>query len=135
MVGIGLAPTPSRAPLRLQPLGEPIADIGDADRQIIALAVLVAALFEGEHLESLVLGADRGKQCARVFHGDLRVALPVRQQIRALHLLGDAGETEAFELLERAVDIVDAEHPHMMCSPGTESEAWNAFSTRFFQVA
>jgi hypothetical protein len=24
---------------------------------------------------------------------------------------------------------------HMMCSPGTESEAWNAFSTRFFQVA
>src|SRR5215469_14143626 len=51
-----ICPRPaSRPALRLQAIGEPVADVGDPDRQVVALAVLVAAFFEGEHLERLVL--------------------------------------------------------------------------------
>src|SRR5215471_13178508 len=106
------ASAPSRSPLRLKPISKPVADIGDADRQIVALAVLVAAFFEGEHLERLVLGTDRIKQSARVLHRDLRIALAVREKIRTLDFLGDAGEAKALELFQCIVDVLDAEHPH-----------------------
>ena len=67
-----------------------------------------------EHLQRLLLRADRGEALLRDRQRNLLVARAVQQQERTLHLLHDAVEPEAFELLHRLGAALDAEHPHQM---------------------
>src|SRR5262249_57685842 len=60
------------------------------------------------------LRADRGEALLRERERNLLVAAAVQQEERAGHLLHDAVEAEALELLERRLVALDAEHPLQM---------------------
>src|SRR5215467_10919357 len=82
-----------------------------ADGDVVDLTVVEAALVAIEYLERLLLGADRGETTLSERERDLLVAAAVQEQERARHLLHDAVEPEAFELLQRCRIAIDAEHP------------------------
>src|SRR6266851_2930912 len=86
---------------RLQHMFEPVPHVVDADGDVVDLAVMEAAFVAIEHLEGLLLRADRREAFFRERERDLLVAAAMHQQERALHLLHDAVEAKAFELLER----------------------------------
>ena len=73
-------------------------------------------------LSSLVLGADGGEAFLRQRQRNLLVAGAVQQQERTGHLLHDAVEAEALELLERRL-LLDTPSTHCRCSGGTESDS------------
>src|SRR5262249_30407954 len=85
----------------LQDVLEPVPHVGGADRDVVALAVMVTALLAREDLERLLLRRDSIEALLRDRERDLRIALAVREKERALELLHHAVEREAFELLQR----------------------------------
>src|SRR5690606_15265692 len=85
-----------------------------ADAHVVDLAVAVAALLAREHLERLVLRADRVVALLRERKGDLLVALAVHEQERARDPLHYSVQTEAFEALHRFLARVDAEDPEQV---------------------
>src|SRR5271166_1765037 len=76
---------------RVQFVRQPVGNVCDADREIVALTVLETALLKGKHLERLVRSANGGEQRACILHRNLRVSFAVRQKIGAPHLLSHTG--------------------------------------------
>src|ERR1700744_4913290 len=91
----------ARSSPRLQHTLQPVPHVVDADRHVVDLAVVEAAFLAVEHLEGLLLGADCVEAFLRQRQRDLLVAAAMHEQERALHLLHDAVEPEALELLQR----------------------------------
>src|SRR5262249_52067208 len=85
-----------------------------ADRDVVDLTMMEAALVAVEDLEGLVLGADSGEAFLRERERNLFVARAMQEQKGAPHLLHDPVEPESFELLERRRLARDAEHPLQM---------------------
>src|SRR5690606_3693983 len=81
---------------------------------VVDLTVVVAALLAREHLQRLVLRADRFEASLRDLERDLFVALAVHEKERAGDLLRHAVEPEALEPLHRLFARVDIEDPEQM---------------------
>src|SRR5262249_46262689 len=87
-----------------------------ADRDVVDLTMMEAALVAVEDLEGLVLGADSGEAFLRERERNLFVARAMQEQKRAPHLLHDPVEPESFDLLERRRLAGAAERPLKMFS-------------------
>src|SRR5215813_10664812 len=82
-----------------------------ADRDVVDLTMMEAALVAVEDLEGLVLGADSGEAFLRERERNLFVARAMQEQKRAPHLLHDPVEPELFELLRPDGVIVPLRPP------------------------
>src|SRR5262245_46680589 len=81
---------PARASLpRLQHVGDPVPHEVHADGDVVDLAMVEAALLAGEHLEGLLLRADRLETLLGRGERDLLVAFAMHEEERALHFLHD----------------------------------------------
>src|SRR5260221_5704065 len=98
----------------LEHVFEPVPHVMHADRDVVDLTMMEAALVALEDLERLVLRADRGEAFFRKREWNLFVAGAVQEEKRTTHLLHDSIEPESFELLERRGCARRAEHPLQM---------------------
>ena len=76
---------------------DPIPHVGDADTDVVDLAVVVAAFLAGEDLERLVLRSDGSQALLREGERDLLVALAVKEEERTPDLLHHSVQPEAFQ--------------------------------------
>src|SRR5262245_4965456 len=90
---------------------EPVPHLGAAEREIVALTVLRAALFGGEDTQRLVGRSAGVVERLRVGERNLLVVCPVGNEKRAAHLLHHPVEAERLEALERVVKRVGAQNP------------------------
>src|SRR5262249_57409113 len=74
---------------RLEHVGDPVPHRGDADRDVVDLAVVEAAFVTVEDAQHLLSGAHGVEQRVRESKRNLLVTLAVQEQERAAHLLHD----------------------------------------------
>src|SRR6187549_2920970 len=80
---------------RFQHIRRPVPHEVRADGHVVHLAMMETAFLSREHLEQLLLRADRLEALLRDAERNLLVARAVHQQERTPHLLHDAVESEA----------------------------------------
>src|SRR5260370_6969617 len=101
----------------LEHVFEPVPHVMHADRDVVDLTMMEAALVALEDLERLVLRADRGEAFFRKREWNLFVAGAVQEEKRTPHLLHDSTEPASFDLLTRPALARHPHHPHQLPRP------------------
>src|SRR5215813_11326853 len=96
---------------RLHIREQPIADVVDAELAVIDLAVLGAAVLDGENLDVLSFRADPLVELLRLGERHDPVVLAVQDEKRAFDPLRDAFERELLRPFERGLVVGRAHHP------------------------